>query len=215
VSPSELRTEDLGLDLGGRTVLDGIGLTVQAGVPLAIAGPSGSGKTVLLLALAGLIDPTRGTVLIDGSPLVAGDTSARPRFGVVLQTQGLVPELTADENVALPLQQRGLGAAEVAMRTRDALGSVGLDEVGDRLTGELSGGQQQRVGVARALAGSPQIVLADEPTAELDPDNRARVLSLLLAPADRIVVVASNDPEVSDACRRVLRLRDGHLLVEQ
>jgi putative ABC transport system ATP-binding protein len=212
VSASELRAEGLGLDLGGRGVLSDVTLTARVGEPLALSGPSGSGKTVLLLTLAGLLPATRGVVLIDGARLAVGDTSGRARFGVVLQSQGLSPELTAEENVALPLQERGLGAAEVATRTSEALAAVGLDTVGDRLALELSGGQRQRVGVARALAGSPEIVVADEPTAELDPDNRARVLSLLLDPSPpRIVVVASNDPEVSNACRHVLRLRDGRL----
>jgi len=212
VSASELRAEGLRLDLGGRTVLDGIGLTARAGGPLAVSGPSGSGKTVLLLALAGLLLPTGGTVRVDGAPIGPGVHRSRARFGVVLQTQGLVSELTAHENVALPLQEEGLEASEVTERTRTALTAVGLDDVGDRLAGELSGGQRQRVGVARALAGSPEIVIADEPTAELDPDNRARVLSLLLesSPA-RIVVVASNDPEVSHLCPRVLHLRDGRI----
>jgi putative ABC transport system ATP-binding protein len=212
VTASELRAEGIGLDLGGRTLLEGIGLTARAGEPLAISGPSGSGKTVLLLVLAGLLSPTRGTVLVDGAPIGPGHDRPDVGFGIVLQTQGLVPELTADENVALPLQSRGLATGEVADRTTRALTAVGLDAVGDRLAGELSGGQRQRVGVARALAGAPGIVIADEPTAELDPDNRARVLSLLLDPAPpRIVVVASNDPEVSSACRHVLHLRDGRM----
>jgi putative ABC transport system ATP-binding protein len=92
-----------------------------------------------------------------------------------------------------------------------ALTSVGLVTVGHRLAGDLSGGQRQRVGVARALADSPEIVIADEPTAELDPENRSRVISLLLGVPHRIVVIASNDPEVSGACTRVLHLRDGRL----
>ena len=213
MSASELRAEGLGLDLGGRAVLNDVTLTARAGEPLAVSGPSGSGKTVLLLTLAGLLPATRGAVLIDGAPIVTRHASRRSRFGVVLQSQGLAPELTAEENVALPLQEWGLGAAEVATRTSEALAAVGLDTVGDRLALELSGGQRQRVGVARALAGSPEIMVADEPTAELDPDNRARVLSLLLhSSSPRIVVIASNDPEVSNACRHVLRLRDGRLL---
>jgi putative ABC transport system ATP-binding protein len=210
VSPSELQAHALGLDLGGRAVLDGIELTARAGVPLAISGPSGSGKTVLLLALAGLIPPSRGTVLVDGTPISTDGDRGGIRFGVVLQTQGLVAEMTAQENVSLPLQERRLPTVEVRTRATEALRSVGLGDVHDRFTAELSGGQRQRVGVARALAGSPEIVIADEPTGELDPDNRARVLALLVDPSpDRIVVIASNDPEVVDACHRVLHLRDG------
>ncbi len=216
MSASELVAEGLGLDLGGRRVLDAITLRAVAGEPLALSGPSGSGKTVLLLVLAGLIAPTRGAVLVDGVPITTADDRARVGFGVILQTQGLVSELTADENVALPLQERRLPATEVMARTRQALTAVGLEDVGDRWAEELSGGQRQRVGVARALAGSPQVLIADEPTAELDPDNRTRVLSLLLDPSPaRIVVVASNDPEVSHACRRVVHLRDGRVDAEQ
>jgi ABC-type lipoprotein export system ATPase subunit len=163
VTASELRAEGIGLDLGGRTLLEGIGLTARAGEPLAISGPSGSGKTVLLLVLAGLLSPTRGTVLVDGAPIGPGHDRPDVGFGIVLQTQGLVPELTADENVALPLQSRGLATGEVADRTTRALTAVGLD-------------------------------------------------ALLLDPAPpRIVVVASNDPEVSSACRHVLHLRDGRM----
>ena len=212
MTASELRAEGLVLDLGGRTVLEGIGLTARAGEPLAISGPSGSGKTVLLFVLAGLISPTRGTVLVDGVPLGRGHDRSDVGVGIVLQTQGLVPELTADENVALPLLGHGLAAGDVTDRVNRALTAVGLGAVGHRLAGELSGGQRQRVGVARALAGAPAIVIADEPTAELDPDNRALVLSLLLDSAPpRIVVVASNDPEVSSACHHVLHLRDGRM----
>ncbi|HEY7946299.1 MAG TPA: ATP-binding cassette domain-containing protein [Acidimicrobiales bacterium] len=211
MSASELRADQLVLDLGGRAVLRGIELTARAGEPLSLVGPSGSGKTVLLLALAGLLPTTGGTVSIDGEPVGTDDATVRARFGVILQTQGLAAELTAEENVALPLQSRGLHSLEVAAQAAAALAAVGLDEVGHRLAGELSGGQRQRVGVARALAGSPEIVIADEPTAELDPDNRSRVLALLLGTPERIVVIASNDPEVSNACRQVLHLRDGRI----
>ncbi|HXQ60798.1 MAG TPA: ATP-binding cassette domain-containing protein [Acidimicrobiales bacterium] len=210
--PSELRADALGLHLGGREVLAGIGLTARPGEPLAISGASGSGKTVLLLTLAGLLAPTEGTVSIDGTPVVAGALPPGTHLGVILQTQGLLPELTAAENVALPLQEAGRATSEVASLTSEALAAVGLDTVGDRLSGELSGGQRQRVGVARALAGSPEIVIADEPTSELDPDNRTRILSLVLGSAPpRIVVIASNDPEVVKACRHVIRLRDGRI----
>jgi putative ABC transport system ATP-binding protein len=212
VSPSSLEARGLGVDLGGRCVLDEISVTVRGGAPLAVSGPSGSGKTVLLLALAGLLPATRGTVRVDGEPIATTDAGWRARVGIVLQNQGLVPELTAEENVALPLRQRGLDLSELTARTAEALSAVGLATLGDRLAGEMSGGQRQRVGVARALAGRPEILMADEPTAELDPDNRSLILGLLLAPSPpRIVVVASNDPEVSNACARIVHLRDGRL----
>jgi putative ABC transport system ATP-binding protein len=215
VTVLQLRAEGLGVDLAGRPVLSGVDLLVASGGSIALTGPSGSGKTVLLHALCGVMTPTRGAVLLDGLPLERDDPMTRDRFGLILQSQGLASGLTAMENVALPLQSRGLGRAGVADRALGALMAVDLVDVADRPVDDLSGGQRQRVGVARALAGSPEIFLADEPTAELDPANRARVLSLLLEPpAGRIVVIASNDPEVFGACTHVLHLRDGQVEAE-
>jgi putative ABC transport system ATP-binding protein len=213
MTPRRLEAIGLGVSLGGQAVLEGVDLTALAGAPVAVSGPSGSGKTILLHALAGLLPAISGRVLLDGDPLDRGDGVARSRFGVILQAQGLASGLTAEENVALPLQARGLDRKEVAARSRDALEAVGLDGAADRLVDGLSGGQRQRVGVARALAGSPEILVADEPTAELDPSNRSRILSLLLDPsAGRIVIIASNDPEVCSACSHVVHLRDGRVL---
>ncbi len=212
MTTAELRADDLTVALSGRRVLDGVSLVVRSGQSTALTGPSGCGKTALLLALAGLVPAVSGRVLLDGSPL--GTDDARwDRHGVILQGQGLAPELTAEENVAIPLQSRGLGRATIASLSAAALDSVGLGGSADRLVEELSGGQRQRVGVARALAGAPEVLLADEPTSELDPENRSRVLSLLVGrTAGRIVVVASNDPEVTGACHHVLHLRDGTLV---
>jgi putative ABC transport system ATP-binding protein len=208
-----LHVDRLGLDLDGATVLDQVSFRAEVGVPRAVTGPSGSGKTVLLLVLAGLLAPSRGTVQLDGAPLVPSTTTGPAHVGVILQPPGLIEELTAHENVALPLQARGLERSEVGDRTRHALAALGLDDVGERLVDELSGGQRQRVGVARALAGSPDVLLADEPTAELDPDNRTRILALLseLARA-QIVLVASNDPDVIAVCQGLVHLRDGRLV---
>jgi putative ABC transport system ATP-binding protein len=134
-------------------------------------------------------------------------------IGVVLQSHGLASGLTAEENVALPLQARGLDPDETARRCREALAAVDLDGAARRVVDGLSGGQRQRVGVARALATEPDVLVADEPTAELDPANRSRVLSLMLdGPPERIVLVASNDPEVAAACHQVLHLRDGRIV---
>jgi putative ABC transport system ATP-binding protein len=213
MSGHRLEAAGLGVTFGDRTVLDDITLVAQEGEPMAVSGPSGSGKTVLLHALAGLRPPTRGSVLFDGAPVDPSDAATRARFGIVLQSQGLASGLTSEENVALPLQSRRLDRAEIAARCREALAAVGLEATSARLVDDLSGGQRQRVGVARALAGRPQILLADEPTAELDPANRARILDLLLEPsASMIVFIASNDPEVCEACRHVIHLRDGRLV---
>ncbi|MGH7612363.1 MAG: ABC transporter ATP-binding protein [Candidatus Dormibacteria bacterium] len=207
---SELYADNVGVNVGSRAILDGVELRVHQGEVVVVTGPSGSGKTTLMLVMAGLQVPTRGRVLLDGRPVPSGEVGRR-LYGVVLQNHGLVAVLTAAENVALPLQARRLPREEVAERTRRTLGAVGLDENSDHLVQDLSGGQQQRVAVARALAGDPDIVLADEPTSELSADFRGVVLKMLVAHArkGRIVVIASHDPEVVDASDRSLRLVDG------
>ena len=207
---NEIHADQVGVAIGSRAILDGVVLKVKAGETVAVTGPSGSGKTTLLLVMAGLQDPSRGRVLLDGRPVPGGEVGRR-LYGVVLQNHGLVAVLTAAENVALPLQARGLSRQEVAQRTREALTAVGLDENSDHLVQDLSGGQQQRVAVARALAGDPEILLADEPTSELSAEFRAVVLKMLTEHArkGRIVLIASHDSEVVDASDRVLRLVDG------
>ena len=211
MSAQELRAESLGVDVGGRAVLNGIDLMAMPSRSIALTGPSGSGKSVLLLALAGLLPLARGRVLLDGVPL-NGSSSAPGRFGLILQTHGLASGLTAEENIALPLQAQGLDRDDIAARCEEALNAVDLGGAGRRLVDDLSGGQRQRVGVARAVAGRPDVLLADEPTAELDPVNRALVLALLLdRSAGRIVLIAANDPEMTAACDQVLPLRDGRI----
>ena len=206
-----LRGEGLVLELDGRRVLRGVDVVVEAGTSLVVTGPSGSGKTVLLLVLAGLIRPTGGRVLLAGRPFGPDQGSGRSEIGLVLEHGGLVGGLTAAENVALPLQARGLPRTEIERLVAASLDDVGLAASGDRLVEELSGGQRQRVDVARALAGSPPVVIGDEPTSELDPDSRGRVLDLLLH-QHRTVVIASNDPEVAAACDQTLALGDGQVL---
>jgi len=207
---TEIHAQEVGVVINSRRILDDVELRVRAGETVAITGPSGSGKTTLMLVLAGLQNPSRGRVLLDEHPIPGGEEGRR-LYGVVLQNHGLVSVLTAAENVALPLQAMRMAKAEVAQRTRDALSAVGLDENSDHLVQDLSGGQQQRVAVARALAGDPPILLADEPTSELAADFRTIVLKLLTEHAGkgRIVVIASHDPEVLEASDRILRLIDG------
>ena len=187
---------------GGRRVVDGVDLDLTPGLLLGVTGPSGSGKSTLLAVLAGLITPNEGTI----------EPAARAAHtGIVLQGYGLLPVLTGYENVELPLQLRGVAPAEVRARAIRALERAGLDDAGDRLAEELSGGQRQRVAVARALVTEPRLIVADEPTSELDADTAAIVLAALREEATlgATVVIATHDPEVAALCDLTLHLVDG------
>ena len=200
---------DLRYAVGDRTILDGISVHASSGRVLAVRGPSGSGKSSLLTMLGGLIAPSGGTVTLDGAPVTpSSDLALRRRFGFVLQGYGLVAALTARENVAVVLQAARVPRAQVRSRVQAVLERVRLAPVADHLVEDLSGGQQQRVAVARALVTAADVFLADEPTAELDADNRGLIVSLLIerARTGAVVVIASHDPDVVDACDDVLDL---------
>ncbi len=191
----------------GQVILAGVDVSVGAGERLAVTGPSGSGKTSLLAMLAGLVTPSAGEIYLDGMPL-ASTAGPAPGVAVVLQAYGLVPLLTAAENVEVALRAAGTAPAAAVPAARAALAHVGLDEHADQLAEELSGGQQQRTAVARALALNPRLLIADEPTAELDPVSRALVLARLAGVATRggALILATHDPEVAAGCDRVLDL---------
>ena len=200
---------DLRYAVGDRTILDGISMQASSGRVLAVRGPSGSGKSSLVTMLGGLIAPSGGTVTLDGARVTpSSDLALRRRFGLVLQGYGLVAALTARENIAVALQAAGEPRAEVRSRVQAVLERVRLAPVADHLVEDLSGGQQQRVAVARALVTAADVILADEPTAELDADNRGLIVSLLVerARGGAVVVIASHDPDVVDACDEVLDL---------
>lgn len=197
--------------------VDGVSLSVRRGEVVGIAGPSGSGKSTLLHLLAGLDVPTRGALTI--AETTVGSCSARQRAALRLETVGIVFQrfhlldaLSARGNVGLPLVELGQSRSERHKRAEHLLDAVGLD---DRIThkpGQLSGGEQQRVAIARALATNPGLVIADEPTGELDSVSGKRILDLLADVADgRAVVLASHDQQALDTCDRVLRLRDGQI----
>jgi putative ABC transport system ATP-binding protein len=195
-------------------VLSAVSLEARPGLPVAVMGPSGAGKSTLLAVLAGLLEPATGEVCLDDVRVGTGaDDAARARIALVLQSYGLVDVLTAWENVAIALQAKGFSRREVADRTAAILAEFGLTDVAHHAADELSGGQKQRVAVARALVGRPDVVLADEPTAELDAANRTMVLDQLIAAADQgvIVVIASHDPEVAARCARQATLVDGRI----
>jgi len=207
---------DLVKAYGATRALDGVSVDVPAGVLAAVTGPSGSGKTTLLHVLAGLAAPDAGTVTVAGRTLTGvGEaertTLRRELMGIVFQRANLLPALTVGENVALPLLLAGQRREAVRARTLEVLEQVGLGDRGRSSPAELSGGEAQRVAVARALAGRPQVVWADEPTGALDSAAAAGVLALLreLVDAGSTVVVVTHDREVAARGDVEVRLRDG------
>jgi putative ABC transport system ATP-binding protein len=203
---SLLRAEALRFVRGGRVIFDHVSLTVQPGDRVAVTGPSGSGKTSLLAVLAGMAAPAAGTVERGGDPVTAGTLPART--AAVLQGYGLVSLLTVAENVEIVLRAAGMPAGEAMAAASTALAELGLREHEDHLVQELSGGQQQRVAVARALATRPELLIADEPTAEQDPVTRELVLARLFGVAadGGALVLATHDPEVAERCDHVVSL---------
>ncbi len=207
------------LPSGGRdlTILDNIDLSIAAGEFVAILGPSGSGKSTLLALMAGLDRPTSGEVLIDGEPIQAlsEDQLAllrRAKIGFVFQSFQLLGNLTAEENVLLPLELSG--ARDATARARELLSAVGLSERGHHYPSQLSGGEQQRIALARAFAARPPILLADEPTGNLDGATGRVVLDLLTALRRDLastLVLVTHDPAVAALADRRVHLRDGRV----
>ena len=200
--------------------VDSVDLTIAPGEFVVLEGPSGSGKTTLLQLLGALDRPDAGQVLFDGRDLGAlGDrelAELRLRaFGFVFQQFNLIPTLTAVENVEAGLAPMGVRGVELRRRALALLGEVGLDERASHLPGQLSGGEQQRVAIARALVVEPRVILADEPTGNLDSATGAEVIDLLAGLAARhgaTVVVATHDAELAARAERRLSMRDGLLV---
>jgi putative ABC transport system ATP-binding protein len=201
--------------------LAGIQLTVRKGEWLAIVGPSGSGKTTLL-AILGLLDTaTGGNFLIDGKQVLDLTASERAHvrnrhIGFIFQSFNLIGNLTVFENVELPLTYRGMAPAERKKRAEDALARVGMSHRAKHMPGQLSGGQQQRVAVARAVAGDPLILLADEPTGNLDSKNGQAVMKLLsdLHQAGSTLIMVTHDPAYARLATRTVSLFDGRIVEE-
>ena len=202
--------------------LDGVDLDIARADSLAVMGPSGCGKTTLLHILAGILTPTAGTVRHDGTDLATLGDRRRTRlrrndFGFVFQDGQLLPELTALENVILPRMLGGTSRRAATAEARSWLDRLGLGGMHDRRPTQLSGGQAQRVAVARALAGRPSVVFADEPTGALDQETGHSVLSTLVDSCQETgasLVMVTHDAKVAAACRRTVAMRDGRIARE-
>jgi len=202
----------------GRTVkaLDNANLEVQNGDFIAVVGPSGSGKSTLLLMLGGMLSPASGRVLVDGQSLYDMGTDKRAelrrkKIGFVFQTFNLIPYLTALENVQVPLLLTGVNERIQQERAASLLTRLGLADRLDHKPSELSVGQQQRVALARMLANDPAVVLADEPTGNLDPDTSGQIIDFLeeVNREGRTVVMVTHDMRAAQRVKRILRLVDG------
>jgi putative ABC transport system ATP-binding protein len=202
--------------------LDRVDFEVARGDLVSLAGPSGSGKSTLLNLIGGLDYPTEGTVCVDGVDLGALDEARRSdlrlnKIGFVFQSYNLIPVLSARENVEFIMQLQGVHAAERRRRALDMLGALGIGDLADRRPGELSGGQQQRVAVARAIVAHPVLLLADEPSANLDSKTTEELLELLRH-VNRshgvTIVTATHDPQVMAFAARRVQLRDGRIVAD-
>ena len=212
-----LRAVGVSLSFGATPALRGADVTVRAGEIVAVMGPSGSGKSTLLHCLAGILVPDAGEVHIDDRRIDTLDEAARSalrrdRFGFVFQFGQLVPELSAEENVALPLLLAGVRREPALRRAREWFGRLGLDGLGARRSGELSGGQAQRVALARALVAEPSVIFADEPTGSLDTLTGEQVMDQLTGTAREqgtTVVIVTHDARVAAYADREIMVRDG------
>ena len=214
---SLLSAHDLRKTYGSTPALDGASFSIHPGEVVAVMGPSGSGKSTLLHCLAGIITPDSGTITYAGrelSTMSDGERSAlrRSEFGFVFQFGRLVPELTCVENVALPLRLDGARRKSAERTAREWMERLEVDDLADKRPGEVSGGQGQRVAVARALASSPKVVFADEPTGALDSLNGERVMELLTGTArsaNVAVVLVTHEARVAAYSDRDVTVRDG------
>jgi putative ABC transport system ATP-binding protein len=198
--------------------LRGVDLTVRAGEFISVMGPSGSGKTTLLNCLSGLDEIDEGNVVVEGKNIHEMSDAARSkhraaRMGFIFQSFNLIPVFTSAENVELPLLLSGTPASEARKRAETTLGLVGLGDRTNHRPNELSGGEQQRVTIARALAGKPSIVWADEPTGNLDSETAGSIMELLreLNTNGLTLVLVTHDPAIGKTAQRLIEMRDGSI----
>ena len=210
---------------GKRTVtaLDQVDLKIAKGEMVALVGPSGSGKSTLLNLIGGLDQPTTGTITIDGAQLTGNSDDAltkvrRDKIGFIFQFFNLLPTLSAIENVAIPLHLRGWSKTKANDRAKELLALVKLEKRFEHLPDELSGGERQRVAIARALAVYPPILLADEPTGNLDSTTGLDILELIHNVNENLgatVLVVTHDRGVAESCPRTISLRDGKIVSDR
>ncbi|MDG1234293.1 MAG: ABC transporter ATP-binding protein [Pseudomonadales bacterium] len=199
------------------TALDHVSINIEEGEFTAIIGPSGSGKTTLLHLIGGLDEPNSGSVMLSGSNIadMSGNQLSdfrRDHIGFIFQAYNLIPVLSAEENIEYIMLLQGLGAAERKKRVKEMLAMVELEGLGDRRPSHLSGGQQQRVAVARAMASNPDIILADEPTANLDSKTGISLLEVmrdLNQKQNMTFVFSTHDEKIMERATRLIYLRDG------
>ena len=229
--PWILNAQGLVHGYGKLTVLHGVDCAVSPGESIALAGPSGSGKTTLLHLLAGIHTPWQGEIHLAAGRDDAGRKNPKPgdvakmnderrsglrrsRFGLVFQSGQLLDELTAEENVALPLLASGMNRRLAVSSAQEYFGMLGLDGLQTRRPGEVSGGQRQRIALARALVTRPDILFADEPTGALDSRTGTEVMDAILASQRQTgaaLVMVTHDADIAARCGRILRLRDGRI----
>ncbi len=210
---------------GEQTVmgLDDVNITINSGEFVCLSGPSGSGKTTLLNAMGGLDTPDSGEITVGQHRVDQLSKSARAdmrlqHIGFVFQAYNLIPVLSAQENVEFVMQIQGISPHERAQKSRSILKEVGLEGLENRRPGQLSGGQQQRVAVARAIVSSPTLVLADEPTANLDSNSAIQLIELFLAlnkERNITFVISTHDQRVMGFCRRIISMVDGKIVNDE
>jgi len=218
-----IETRDLCRTFGSEetkvTALDHVSINIEEGEFTAIIGPSGSGKTTLLHLIGGLDEPNSGAVMLSGSNIadMSGNQLSdfrRDHIGFIFQAYNLIPVLSAEENIEYIMLLQGLGAAERKKRVKEMLAIVELEGLGDRRPSHLSGGQQQRVAVARAMASNPDIILADEPTANLDSKTGISLLEVmrdLNQQRNMTFVFSTHDEKIMERATRLIYLRDGKI----
>ena len=217
-----LSVQNIKLSLSGHTgvvdILRGVTLPIEAGERVSIVGPSGSGKTTLLMVISGLQTPSSGAVDIDGQDITQMDEDTlaafrRDNIGIVFQNFHLVPTMTALENVATPLEFAG--DKNAMEKAKKALISVGLGHRIDHYPGQLSGGEQQRTALARALAPAPRLILADEPTGNLDHDTGEKIIAQIFELAETAgttLVLVTHDMDLARRCDRIVKIADGEII---